>query len=411
MSARGASKGSLRKIRPGGLLMKTPLVLLNLLHQKVRTLVAILGVWFAVLLIFMQLGFLDYAESAATTLYDALDFDLVLLSSEYLNTTRPRSFPVERLYQARAHGEIESVTPLYIAWQSWRIKDPAFKNQRRAILTLAFMLDDPVFLRPERVFRNPSIDVCLEQLRAPDTVLMDRLTRRYFGRIPIGQETELNQRSIRVAGKFTLGTGLGADGMVLTSAETYSHLISPRALDRPALGLIRLRDGSSADAVKEDLRQTLYSAQPRDEVSIYTRKEILKKEQDYWMQHTNVGIIFLMGVYIALLVGLIFVYQVIATDIKDHFAEYATLRAIGYRPRYLSGVVLRQAMMLAVLGYVPAFAVASGLYVVLQHEAELLLEMTPERALIVFVLSLLMCVGSGLLAMRKVKVADPAELF
>src|SRR5262249_43092202 len=116
----------------GGLAMKTPLVLLNLLHQPVRTLVAIIGVAFAVLLIFMQLGFSGPAETAATTLYDALDFDLILISSNYLNSTRPRSFPVERLYQAQAHGDVASVAPLYIDWQTWRIRDKS--GQRRAIL-------------------------------------------------------------------------------------------------------------------------------------------------------------------------------------------------------------------------------------------------------------------------------------
>jgi putative ABC transport system permease protein len=375
-----------------------------------RTLVAVLGVAFAVLLIFMLLGFYGYAETAATSLYDALDFDLVLLSSNYLNITRARSFPMERLSQAREHREVASVTPLYLAWQSWRIKNKD-GGIRRAILLLAFELDAPVF-RPERVFRTEPVEVCLKRLHTPDTVLMDTETRRRsFGDIGIGYETELQRTKVRVVGRFTIGTGLGADGMVLTSVDTYSHLSSPRARERPALGLIRLRDKDRADAVMKELKQTLYSASPRDEVAIFTRKEIEKAERDYWMRRTSVGIIFLMGVFIALIVGVIFVYQVIATDIADHNAEYATLRAIGYRTRYLSGVVLRQALVLAALGYVPAYICAQGLYTLLKHEAELELEMTAERAVGVFLLSIAMCVVSGLLAMQKVKASDPAELF
>jgi putative ABC transport system permease protein len=403
--------------------MKTPLVILNLLHQPVRTLVAILGVAFAVLLIFMQLGFYDYAETAATSLYDALDFDLVLLSSNYLNTTRPRSFPLERLYQARGHRDVATVTPLYVSWQSWFIKDKSTNKdkdkrenresgQRRAILVLAFPLDDPVF-RPERVFRSEPASACLKRLREPDTVLRDTETRHYFGQIRTGDVTELSQTRIRVVGQFTIGTGLGADGMVLTSADTYAHLSGPQALGRPAIGLIRLREDAKdrADAVKRELSQTLYSASPRDEVRIVTKKEIENEERKYWIRRTSVGIIFLMGVIIALIVGVIFVYQVIATDIADHFAEYATLRAMGYHPGYLSGVVLRQALVLAVLGYVPAILIAKGLYALLQREAELPLDMTRERALSVLLLSIAMCVVSGLLAMRKAKVADPADLF
>ncbi|HTU16639.1 MAG TPA: FtsX-like permease family protein [Gemmataceae bacterium] len=389
--------------------MKTPLVVLNLLHQPVRTLVAILGVAFAVLLVFMQLGFYGSAETAANTLFHAVDFDLVLLSSNYLNTTRPRSFPLRRIYQAKAHRDVDTVAPLYIDWQTWRIQDPS--HQRRAILVLAFNLDDPVFRAG--VFRHEPGEQCLARLHAPDTVLMDSTTRDYFGPRGVGQETELNDTRIRVVGRFTIGTGYGADGMVLTSARTYSYLTSPRALDRPAFGLIRLKPAARgrAAAIGTELQRTLYAAEPRDEVRILTRAEIEENEREYWMHRTSVGIIFQMGVLVALIVGVIFVYQVIATDISDHFAEFATLRAIGYTSCYLSGVVLRQALVLAVLGYVPAFVAALGLYALGRHEAKLLLDMTPPRAAGVLLLAIVMCSLSGLLALRKVKAADPADLF
>jgi len=390
--------------------MKTPLVLLNLLHQPVRSLVAILGVAFAVLLLFMQLGFYGSADTTANALYNALDFDLVLLSSNYLNTTRPRSFPRYRLDQALAHADVASVAPLYIDWQTWRIQDRS--RQRRAILVLAFNLDDPVFL-PQRVFRTQSADDCLRRLHAPDTVLIDTSTRDYFGPRHVGIETELNSTTIEVVGKFTVGTGYGADGMVLTSEHTYALLTDARALRRPALGLIKLKPEARGRAaeVKEALAHALYPLHPRDEVRIFTRDEIEQQEGDYWMHRTSVGIIFQMGVFIALIVGVIFVYQVIATDISDHFAEYATLKAIGYSSWYLSGVVLRQALVLAVLGYIPAFLAALGLYALGRERAQIPVSMTWQRAASVLLLSIAMCALSGLFALRKVRTADPAELF
>lgn len=396
--------------------MKTPLVLLNLRHQPVRTVVAILGVAFAVLLLFMQLGFYGSAAAAANTLYDALDFDLVLISSNYLNTTRPRSFPLYRIYQAQEHRDVAAAAPLYIHWQSWLIREdsgsqPPRRGQRRAILVFAFRLDEPVFA--PRVFGREPAEKCLGRLRTPDTVLMDTETRDYFGPRGIGVETELNRRRIQVVGEFTVGTGYAADGMILTSSRTYARLNGPQALAHPALGLIRLKPEARgrAAAIKEELTQTLYAAQPRDEVRVLTRAEIEEHERQYWMYRTSVGIIFLIGVFVALIVGVIFVYQVIATDISVHFAEYATLRAIGYTPGYLSGVVLRQALVLAVFGYVPAFLAALGLYAWGRRETQLLLSMTWERAAGVLLLALAMCWLSGLLALRKVKAADPADLF
>ncbi|HWG45751.1 MAG TPA: ABC transporter permease DevC [Gemmataceae bacterium] len=390
--------------------MKTPLVLLNLLHQPLRTLVALLGVAFAILLVFMQLGFYGSAETASTTIYNALDFDLVLLSSNYLNTTRPRSFPRNRVYQALQHTDVASVSPVYIDWQTWRIRNRS--RQRRAILVIAFNLDEPVWLR-ERVFLTQPAGECLRRLHTPDTVLMDTSTRDYFGPRQPGIETELNQTTVEVVGQFTIGTGYGTDGMILTSDRTYARLTSPQALDQPALGLIKLKPEARnrAASVKKDLARTLYTTHPRDEVHIFTRDEIEQRDRDYWMHRTSVGVIFQMGVFVACIVGVIFVYQVIATDITDHFAQYATLKAIGYSPWYLSGVVLRQALALSILGYVPALLVALVLYELGREKANLLLSMTWERAVGVLVLSIAMCSLSGLLALRKVKAADPAELF
>ena len=428
--------------------MKTPLVLFNLLHEPVRTLVAILGVAFAILLVFMQLGFYGSAELMATTLYDSLDFDLVLLSSNYFNSTRPGSFPLLRVVQTLDHPDIARAEPLYIEWMNWRIKDNTKPSPfdrmlnsvmggdqdmnkdglRRAILALACNLDKPVLRCNRDVFPNDPPEQALNALRTPNTVLMDTGTRKYFKERGPGTATEMNRAQIQVVGEFFINPGYGADGIVLMSDDTYGHLTATRTLDRPALGLIKLKPGSSKSPaeVADDLRRTVLQARPtedrqslsrgehagaRDEVQVFTRQEIRAWERDYWLYRTNVGIIFFVGVVVALFVGVIFVYQVIATDISDHVAEYATLRAIGYGPGYLSRVVLKQALVLAVLGYLPALGVAFVLYAWGRNAANLLLSMTLGRAAFVLVLSIAMCSLSGLMALRKVKKADPAEMF
>ncbi len=390
--------------------MKTPLVLLNLLHQPVRTAVAIIGVAFAVLLVFMQLGFYGSAETAATSLYHALDYDLVLTSENYLNINRARSFPRLRIYQALEHPDVASVAPLYVNWQTWRIQDR--DRQRRAILVIAFDLDEPALL-PERVFHTQPAEDCLRRLRTPFTVLMDTSTRDYFGPRKPGVETELGWRTVKVVGQFTIGTGYGADGMLMTSDGTYAGLYGPEALEQVTLGLVKLKPEAAgrAAAVKKDLVRTLYSTRPRDEVQVFTRDEIETEEQKFWMGRTSVGVIFQMGVIVACIVGTIFVYQVIATDIANHFAEYATLKAIGYPESYLSGVVLRQAVAFSVLGYVPGLLVALGLYALGREVKNIPLAMTWGRAAGVLALSIAMCSVSGLLALRKVRSADPADLF
>jgi putative ABC transport system permease protein len=389
--------------------MRTPLVILNLLHQRVRTVVAIAGVAFAVLLVFMQLGFYGSAATSATSLYSMLDYDLLLVSSNYLNVNRAHTFPASRLYQALDHEDVAAVAPLYVSGQTWRIKDSP--HYRRSIIVVGFDLDEPVF--KERVFSREPAAECLAALRAPDTVLMDTSTRAYFGKRRPGTETELAGHRVQVVGRVTIGTGYGGDGLVLTSDRTYARLYGSGSLEHVTLGLIRLKPAARprAHEVKESLARHLYNAEPRDEVRVMTRAEAERGEQAYWMGRTSVGIIFQLGVAVALLVGIIFVYQVIATDIANHFAEYATLKAMGYSHGYLRKVVLGQALVLSVLGYLPALLVAFGLYALGQRLASIPLVMTWTRAVGVLALSVAMCSVSGILALQKVKSADPADLF
>lgn len=399
--------------------MKTPLVLLNLLHQPVRTTVAILGVAFAILLIFMQLGFYGSAELSATTLYDALHFDLLIRSRDYLCLTSARPFPRYRLQQTLSHTAVAGVAPVYIEWQLWRNPegrkysgDEKKRHYRRIILVLAFHLKDRIFNARPPHGQTPTAEQLLE-LATPNTVLADTYTRAYFGKIEKGTQTELNGNAITVVDKFTIGTGLGADGLVMTSDRTYARLTDSGSLERPTLGLIELkpefRNRAAANRVKEELMRSLFAGS--EDVEILTRAEVETKERDYWLNRTPVGIIFTMGVLVACLVGVIFVYQVIATDISDHSAEYATLRAIGYGSLYLSGVVLRQALAFALLGYVPGLLVALLLYWLGRRYEQILLFPSWERAAAVLLLSITMCSLSGLLAVHKVKAADPADQF
>jgi putative ABC transport system permease protein len=396
--------------------MKTPLVLLNLLHQPVRALVAILGVAFAILLVFMQLGFYGTAELSATTVYDALDFDLLVRSRDYSCLTSARTFPRYRLQDALGHPDVASASPVYIDWQLWRdpqgIKyygDERKRHYRRAILVLGFRLNDHIFNASTTHGQPPTADN-QSKLSIPNSVLVDTYTRRYFGKHDVGTQTELNGVAITVEGEFTIGPGLGADGLIVTSAQTYARLAGAAAVERPALGLIKLKSGTEdCAAVKAGLKNYLSSA--RGEVEILTRDEVKQTEQDYWLKRTPVGVIFKMGVVVACLVGVVFVYQVIATDITDHSAEYATLKAMGYSSLYLSGIVLRQAGTFAVLGYVPGLLVALLLYWLGQRYEQILLFPTWERVVGVLLLSIAMCSLSGLLAIHKVKAADPAELF
>lgn len=376
--------------------MKTPLALLNLSHQRMRTLVAVAGIGFAVVLIFMQLGFQGAVSKAATLLFDDLEFDLVLLAPQYVDVNKAGTFPMTRLYQARGVVDVESASPFYVGFNYWY--NPQTRR-RRNIMVLG--------LRPtDTVVRFPEVPALRAELQTDDTVLMDRESRPEFEPREPGAETEIGAHKVKIVGQFSLRTGFGADGIILTSDQNFVKLVPGRSLNRISLGLVKVRAGADVAAAARQLESILYPA-----VVVATRAEIEAHEKQHWEKNTSVGIIFGMGVVVSLIVGMIFVYQVISSDITNHFSEYATLKAMGYAERYLSSIVLQQALILAVLGYLPGLAVAQGLYELTSEYAKIPIDMNLGRAVLVLVLSIAMCSISGILSLRKVSLADPADLF
>ncbi|GIW80348.1 MAG: ABC transporter [Gemmatales bacterium] len=383
--------------------MKTPLAWLNFVHHKTRTLVALAGVSFAVILIFMQLGFRGAAEATATFLYSKIDdFEIFLVSSSYRDVNRTGTIPRTYLYRAMSLDEVESAYPLYISFSLWR---NVTTGLRRTILVIGFRPTDPIF-RGLPELEDPDL---LRELHRLDTVLVDRMSHPDFGlaeMLPQTRITEVGFRRIEVVGQFTLGTGFASDASIITSADTFAALFPRRSLEKVNLGLVRLKRGADVKAVQTQLRAIL----PPD-VQVWTRSELESRERDYWVHGKSIGILFTYGVFVAILVGVIFVYQIISADITNHYSEYATLKAMGYGNAYLSWVVLQQALYLGAIAYIPGLFAALLLYAVTRHYAHITIEMTFPRALGVLALALVMCTISGLLSVQKVKAADPADLF
>ena len=389
----------------------------NLRHDRGRAAVSVTGAGFAVVLIFMQLGFLGATKSTATLLYDRLNFDVIVLSSEYLDLARPGRFDRARLAQAQALPGVAKVLPFSTAQGLWRNPTPRELDDRRGGRQWAIVMlgADPaelgeLFLPGDRGLFADAEDrrqaaVTLSRL---NVVMLDRRSRPDFGAeaaMPPGTTTEYNGRGVELGGYFTLGTGFSYTGLLLANEETYATLNGrpPRTV---TFGLVRLAPGTDPDAAVADLRRLL----PPD-VLVMTRAELGDRERDYWINKTAVGQFFTFGVVLALLVGAIFVYQMMVADIKKRLPEYATLKAVGYRFGYLFRVVVWQAMFLAVGGFVGGLVTSLVLYRVTAAAAQLPVRMTGERVAVVFALTTAMCVGSGLIAVRKVQTADPADLF
>jgi len=382
--------------------MGTPLSLLNLLHEKTRLVVAIAGVSFAVLLIFLNLGFLGALLQTTTEIYSNMNAEVFLISPKTSEISTSESFPRDRLYQVEGLAGVEKTMPVYVGYMQWR--NPSTRRTR-ALFAFAFNPHDSVFSLPE--FQDPNTIAIMER---PNVVLFDRRSRPEFGPQTLGTTTEVERRQVKIGGNYTLGAGFTADGSVVMSDQNFLRFFRRRTLERVDLGLVKLAAGTDATRLATEIGDRLRS---NGDVLVLTKEALIAREQKYWLVNASLGFIFGLGVIVSFIVGTVIVYQIIYTDISDHYAEYATLKAMGYRNRYLFGVVLQEALILSLMGFIPGYVISFGLYALTNQATAgaLPMSMTLDRAIFVLVLATLMCSLSGLISVRKVMDADPAEVF
>lgn len=410
--------------------MHTPLALHNLWHQRVKTCVSVGGVAFALLLVFMQLGFMGAVSFTASNLLEQLEFDVLIRARDYVHLYEPGQIDRRSLTIAGNTTGVTSALPLWITIQNWRTlpnnqqsTDVSFESQYLPIAVMAFAPD-------QCAFSSGQIQQLCELLKQHDVMLIDDSTQANYGpwngqrfsSQDLGRETEVGGQAFTIGGLFSLGTGLAANGAVITSHRGFSRITPWDINTTTSLGLVQLanHDAQAQAIAVQEIRQRLsLNKQPQVSqsgpvdgiVDVFTKSEALAREQTRWLWQTPLGFIFQMGVVLSLLVGSAIVYMVLATDVANRLPEYATLLAMGYSRTYLAGIVMTQAIVLSVLGFVVAWGIAEVLYNVTSYASGIPLMMNAWRVGIVAGLGLLMSCVSGVLALRKLWKAEPASLF
>jgi putative ABC transport system permease protein len=380
--------------------IERPLAWAQLSHQKVRTGVAMGGIAFANVLIFMQLGFVELFAGGATILPRHLQGDLFLMNpdSKFIGGN---TFDRARLYQAAAFEGITAAEPLYIKIGIWAYNKDTISEGTRMF---AYNPQIPAFDVPE-------LNQQQAKVREPFTVLFDRLSRNELGPIPAAMAAQptttamFNNRRLTVSGLFNLGTSFFiGEGNIIASELTYAEIFGANSLQEVSLGMIRVKPGTDLIALKSGIERSVPGIQ------VLTRKELQTKELKFQDENPT-STIFNFGALMGFIVGVAIVYQVLYSDVSDHLAEYATLKAIGYSSRSLLLVIFQEALLLAILGYVPGFVASLGMYQLLTGLTKLELVMTLNLALTVFTLTLAMCLISAAIASNKLRAADPADVF
>jgi putative ABC transport system permease protein len=380
----------------------TPVAWLQLTHKPMRLLAAIAGVGFANVLVFFQMGLSGALYDSQKRPIEQINGQLVMVPRRFSNLGEPLSMPRAQLARALGVEGVEAVTPLYIGKIDWINRD---SRQSKQALLFGVNPDRPAL----------SIPVLTEKrglLQRPNSVFYDRSSKQAAG--PVAQTldagrtytTELGGRTADVVGIFQLGLTFAADINLITSSSNFQTFLPELNNSDIQLGVIQLKPGVSARHVQATLQTFLEPS-----VQVLTIAELKAKEMNHWRRNTSFGLIFNLGVLVGLAVGAIIVYQILYSDVGDHLAEYATMKAMGYSDRFVVSIIMQESLILATLAFAPSVLVSMGLYQLLVRSTGLLVTMSVSRAGLVFALTLVICAASGWLATGKLRRLDPAEVF
>ncbi|NBO82805.1 MAG: FtsX-like permease family protein [Betaproteobacteria bacterium] len=380
----------------------TPVAWLQLTHKPMRLLAAIAGVGFANVLVFFQMGLSGALYDSQKRPIEQINGQLVMVPRRFSNLGEPLSMPRAQLARALGVEGVEAVTPLYIGKIDWINRD---SRQSKQALLFGVNPDRPAL----------SIPVLTDErslLQRPNSVFYDRSSKQASG--PVAQTldagrtytTELGGRTADVVGIFQLGLTFAADINLITSSSNFQTFLPELNNSDIQLGVIQLKPGVSARHVQATLQTFLEPS-----VQVLTIAELTAKEMNHWRRNTSFGLIFNLGVLVGLAVGAIIVYQILYSDVGDHLAEYATMKAMGYSDRFVVSIIMQESLILATLAFAPSVLVSMGLYQLLVRSTGLLVTMSISRAGLVFALTLVICAASGWLATGKLRRLDPAEVF
>lgn len=365
----------------------------NLLHDRVRLVVTLTGIVFAVVLSSVQLGLFMGFRRATSDVIRQSGADLWVKSAGVTHLENAVAFPDRKLYDALATPGVASAQRHVVQFTQWKKPD----GGQEGVLLIGVDLAGTMG-RPWNMVAG-SIDALAE----PDAVIVDELYLSKLGIRGVGDVVEIRGRRARVVG---LTRGIRT---FTTSPPVFTSI--KRALDYGGLAedetlylLVRTAPGTTPAAVAAALRARLTDA------DVVTTEEWRLAQEGYWMFGTGAGITVLIAAALGLLVGIVVVAQTIYSATVDHLREYGTLKAMGATNAYLYRVILQQAAISAVAGYTIGMAVALAAAAgSLQGTTAIILE--PPLAVALFVLTITMCLAASVISIRKVTRLDPAMVF
>ncbi len=365
----------------------------NLFHDRIRFIVALAGVTFAVVLITLQVGvFLKFLTNASV-LIDHTDADIWITAHNLQNFDFGRPFSEKKVYEAREVPGVEWAETYLLAWGNWKTPMGSQETVQLVGFNPETMLGAPWNV----VAGNP------QDVKYFNSIFYDEGEENRLGDIPLGGETEINNRRVRVIGKTRGIKSFVQSAIVFTS---YKNAVNLSYITRgnTVYILVKVAPGFSADEVKQRLEETV------KDVDVYTADEFRNKTRRYWMINTGAGVALMVTAVMGLVIGTIIVGNTIYASTTEHLKEFGTLKAIGASNWHLYKIIIEQALLNSTFGYGGGMVV-TALAIQLMKKGKLEVLLPWPVLAVVYIVTVLMCLGSSVLSIYKVTKIDPALVF
>ena len=404
----------------------------NLLEDIPRFLVAQVGIMFAVSLVTIETGiFSGFTRSSAKLISNSTaDIWVASDSMVYIDLTLP--MPLTQLSVAQKIPGVERAEALIVGAGLWR--HPI--GEIAPVKVVGFDPQGQLFI-PENIVQGS-----VSGLKAPNTVIVDITNANSLNIRHVGEIAAVNTLPVRAVGLTQGNRSIASNPYMFTSLESANAYLSsgktstlscklqsgstnfqctntyvqkaptsdpaPRPLassDPITYILIRAQPGQDLQALKQQLNAALPNTRA------YTSAEMRKKTQTYWQQRTGIGYLLGLGATVGVIVGAIIVGQILYSSVSDHLKEFGTLKAMGASDWIIYGVIVEQALWMAVIGYIPSTILCLGVAAWTLASQGIMILITPTTAIAVFGVTVVMCVGSAIFAIQKVTRVDPAIVF
>ncbi len=365
----------------------------NLIHDRLRLIATVIGIVFSIVLVTVQMGLYLGFGRMVTTMIDHASADLWVMPKGTKCFEDPSLLNIRERYRVLSISGVAEAIPLVIGFADWRMSSGE--------MTPVFVVGSD--LRYGGLEPWNLVEGRIEALSSPKTVAVDRTYFDRLGVSGIGSTAEIREQTVRVAAvtngirSFTTTPFVFLD---VNRARTYTGTPPGKA----SYLLVRLSQDADRDRVRHEIVSNIA------DVEVLTPAEFRERSRKFWLFGTGAGAALFAGALLGVIVGTVVVAQTLYSSTKEHLTEFATLRAIGSSKRYIYNVIVWQALLSATIGFSIAALIGDAI-VRLTAATALPIVITPALLVGLFLLTVVMCVGSSIAAIVQVTRIDPAMVF